>query len=455
MELLFLTKTGGILGPFATVLGWIINYIYKFLEMIGIPNIGLAIILFTLIVNIILLPLTLKQQKFTKLSAVMNPEIQKIQEKYKGKKDEVSMRRMQAETQAVYQKYGASTMGGCLYMIIQLPILFALYRVIYNIPAYVDSVYALYEPMANGILNFSDGMNQANALITELEMRVTQFTSDTFTTNRIIDMLYNLKTSDWTAVQNVFGTGIIQQSAVDEIIQINSFIGGLNISDPPTANGWWPGILIPILSGVTQWLSLKITSAQTNTVAATGNNKDNPNPMGNSMKMMNTIMPLFSVFLCFSVQIGLGIYWIASAVFRTLISVFINKYLDKEGVDVIIEKNREKAKKKAEKRGDKPSRFEEYAKQSTRNIEMAQAAKKRKSISELASTSVEGKSQESGKKKDSSGKNTENENKTTNLVTKAPVKKDDSSEDKNSKAGKKGSSGNGSIAAYANMLKKK
>ena len=86
---------------------------------------------------------------------------------------------------------------------------------------------------------------------------------------------------------------------------------------------------------------------------------------------------------------------------------------------------------------------------------MAQAAKKRKSISELASTSVEGKSQESGKKKDSSGKNTENENKTTNLVTKAPVKKDDSSEDKNSKAGKKGSSGNGSIAAYANMLKKK
>ena len=104
MELLFLTKTGGILGPFAVVLGWIINYIYKFLELIGIPNIGLVIILFTLIVNLILLPMTIKQQKYTKLSAVMNPEIQKIQAKYKGKKDEVSMRRMQAETQAVYQK---------------------------------------------------------------------------------------------------------------------------------------------------------------------------------------------------------------------------------------------------------------------------------------------------------------------------------------------------------------
>ena len=87
MELLFLTKTGGILGPFAVVLGWIINYIYKFLELIGIPNIGLVIILFTLIVNLILLPMTIKQQKYTKLSAVMNPEIQKIQAKYKGKKD--------------------------------------------------------------------------------------------------------------------------------------------------------------------------------------------------------------------------------------------------------------------------------------------------------------------------------------------------------------------------------
>ena len=173
---------------------------------------------------------------------------------------------------------------------------------------------------------------------------------------------------------------------MDTIIHINSFIGGLNISDPPLANGWWPGVLIPILSGVSQCASIKITSAQN--ITAQQNDKDNP--MGNSMKMMNTIMPLFSVFLCFSVQIGLGLYWIASAVFRTLISVVINKYLDKEGVDAIIEKNREKAKRRQKKRGDKPSRFEEYAKQSTKNIEMAEAAQKRKSIKELANTSVEG-----------------------------------------------------------------
>lgn len=451
MELLFLTKTGGILKPFAIVLGWIINYIYKFLEMLGIENIGLAIILFTLIVNIILLPMTIKQQKYTKLSAVMNPEIQKIQAKYKGKKDEISMRRMQAETQAVYQKYGTSTMGGCLYMLIQLPILFALYRVIYNIPAYVDSVYSLYEPMANGILAFSDGMNQANTLIQELGIRVTQFTNETFTTNKIIDMLYNLKAADWAQLTNVFGSNIINPDNVQTITRINTFLGGLNIADPPTANGWWPGILIPVLSGATQWLSIKITSAQT---SMPKNDKDNPNPMGNSMKMMNTIMPLFSVFICFSLQIGLGIYWIASAVFRTLISVIINKYLDKEGVDVIIEKNREKAKKKAEKRGDKPSRFEEYAKQSTRNIEMAEAARKRKSISELANTSVEGNISAGNKKKDTN-KDSANDSAASSIVAKAPVKDDDDSDSSKKRSGKKGDTGSSNIAAYANMLKKK
>ena len=186
MELLLLTKTGGILGPFATVLGWIINYIYIFLEKIGIPNIGLAIILFTLFVNLVLLPLTLKQQKSTKLSAVVNPEIQKIQAKYKGKKDELSMRRMQAETQAVYQKYGTSMTGGCLWVLIQMPILFALYQVIYHIPAYIEPVYELYQQIAEPMLSSPDGMATANALISDLGIRmVTEFDQTTFTIPRM------------------------------------------------------------------------------------------------------------------------------------------------------------------------------------------------------------------------------------------------------------------------------
>ena len=81
-----------------------------------------------------MMPLTVKQQKFSKLSAKMNPELQAIQSKYKNKKDNDSMMKMNEETKAVYKKYGVSPSGSCLQLVIQLPILWALYRVIYNFP---------------------------------------------------------------------------------------------------------------------------------------------------------------------------------------------------------------------------------------------------------------------------------------------------------------------------------
>ena len=80
-----------IIGQVAWLLGKIMEGIFEVLNMIGIPNIGLAIILFTIVVNLLMMPLTIKQQKFSKLSAIMQPEIQKIQKKYQGKKDQDSM----------------------------------------------------------------------------------------------------------------------------------------------------------------------------------------------------------------------------------------------------------------------------------------------------------------------------------------------------------------------------
>lgn len=103
-------------------------------------NIGLCIILFTILIYVLMLPMTIKQQKFSKLSAQMNPELQKIQKKYKGKQDQVSMMKMNEETREVYAKYGVSPTGSCLPLLIQFPILFALYRVIWNVPAYVAGV---------------------------------------------------------------------------------------------------------------------------------------------------------------------------------------------------------------------------------------------------------------------------------------------------------------------------
>ena len=178
LELTFLSQVTGILGPFAWVMGQILKGIYWFLDIFNIANIAICIVLFTIVVKMLMLPLTIKQQKGTRLSAKMNPEIQKIQQKYKGKKDQASMQKQQAEMQEVYAKYGTSPMSGCLPLLISLPIMFALYQVIYKIPAYVDDVRSLYDFVASqfvhvdgyveGLKNFISGNKIATATIGDL-----------------------------------------------------------------------------------------------------------------------------------------------------------------------------------------------------------------------------------------------------------------------------------------------
>lgn len=136
---------GDLFGFISKLFGYIMNYIYIFLDMINIPNIGLSIILFTIIAYTLMLPLTFRQQKFSKLSAVMNPEIQAVQKKYKDKKDNDSMMKMNQEMKLIYEKYGTSPTGGCLQLFIQLPIIFSLYEVIRNISDYVPALSKLGE----------------------------------------------------------------------------------------------------------------------------------------------------------------------------------------------------------------------------------------------------------------------------------------------------------------------
>lgn len=123
------------------ILGYIIRGIdWCVFNVFGIHNIGLCIVLFTIIVYAIMIPLNAKQQKSSRLMSKINPEIQAIQAKYKGKKDNDSVMKMNAETQAVYNKYGVSPFGGCLPLIITMPIMFALYGIIGQITTYVPSL---------------------------------------------------------------------------------------------------------------------------------------------------------------------------------------------------------------------------------------------------------------------------------------------------------------------------
>ena len=108
------TLYDAIIGPIAAFLGKILDLLFTGLSAIGLGNIAIAIVLFTLVVKLLMFPLAAKQSKMTKLNSVITPEIKAIQDKYKDKKgDQNAMLKMQEETKAVYAKYGTSQMGGC------------------------------------------------------------------------------------------------------------------------------------------------------------------------------------------------------------------------------------------------------------------------------------------------------------------------------------------------------
>lgn len=129
-----------IIKQIAILLGYVMRGIFVVLDMMGIHSIALCVILFTIITRMLLMPLTIRQQKFSKMTSIMQPELQAIQAKYKGKKDNVSMQRQQVETQMVYEKYGVSMSSGCLPSLLQIVLLFALYPVIYDLEKHIPQL---------------------------------------------------------------------------------------------------------------------------------------------------------------------------------------------------------------------------------------------------------------------------------------------------------------------------
>ena len=356
MEFLTLTQSNWfIIGPIAKLLGFLMNWIYEFLDLIGIPNIGIAIILFTIIIKALMLPLSIRQQKFSKLNTVMAPELQAVQEKYKNldrtsPKYNQMLMQQQDEMKEVYQKYGTRPTGGCVQLLIQMPILFALYQVIYKIPGYVRKIYNIYRPVAEGLTGISGyWTEELQTLASQNQVSVSKFEgyTDAQKINHIIDMFYNFSKSEWKQFTDLFPqlTDMINQ-ALPQINRINYFLG-TDLATPPSQQ-LWPGIFIPILAGLTQWLSTKMVDQP-----QTGNDD---NGTAATMKTMNIIMPLISVVFCFTLSAGLGVYWIASAVVQIIIQLIVNKYMETVDIGKMVEENVEKANAKRVKRGQKPIR---------------------------------------------------------------------------------------------------
>ena len=383
---IYLTQyEGAILGPVAKLLGYLMDWIFNGLYAIGIPNIGIAIILFTIVIYMLMLPLTIKQQKFSKLSAKMNPEIQAIQKKYNGKKDNDSVMAMNQETQAVYAKYGVSPTGSCVQLLIQMPILMALYRVIYAIPAYVGKVKEIFIPMSealysqSGIKNFIEGLSNANYFSSQFKNALYIDNDPTYVKNVIIDSFNRASTAEWHSAMDLFtGQSDLIGKAMVDFENFNNFLG-LNIANSPSftiktalADKHFlliiGALMVPVLAALTQWINTKLMPQPEN-----GNTQTDQ--MAATMKSMNVMMPLMSAFFCYTMPIGMGIYWIAGAVVRCIQQIVINKHIDKMDIDEIIEKNSAKAEKKIKKQQENIQRMNEYATMNTRNMGIGDKAR--------------------------------------------------------------------------------
>lgn len=388
MNVFLLTQDdGALIGWITRLLGKIMDVIFNGLDMIGIANVGVAIIIFTIIINLFLLPLTLKQQKFSKLNAKINPEIQAIRDKYKGKQDQQSQMAMNQEVQMVYAKYGVSPTGSCVQLLIQMPILLALYRVIASMPAYVTKMKDAFMVLANKIVEVDGGKFITNSEVSTIQNTVRmygQHLTDDNLHNGIIDVLNKLSSTDMGIVAEHYGLSGLQYQGqlilsndvtAGLIDTYNSFLG-LNIANAPShilksawAAGAWGLVIgalaIPLLSALTQWISVKLMPQQDN-----GNKKSSEeSAMESSLKTMNTIMPIMSAWFCFTLPCGMGIYWIAGSVVRGIIQIICNKHFDRIDFEDLIKKNEVKSAKKLEKMKQQQEMMAAYANMNTKKIQ--------------------------------------------------------------------------------------
>src|SRR5699024_4820407 len=285
----------------------------------------------------------------------------------------------QEELNNLYEKYGVKMSSGCLPSLFQIVFLFGLYPVVQNIPRYVMKVREVYMPLVDKIQSVSGYED----IMKEVSNSVAVTSGYYFSNDGdLAEVLYKFQSSTWnTLVEKMPQVENLVKSTVNEVSHFNNFLG-IDIGEHPwnlltsaLASGAVVGvilaIIIPVLAGLTQFISVKLSQ---NISGSAMDNADNP--MANSMKTMTYTMPLISVFFGFSLPAGLGLYWVASAVVRSIQQVIVNKYLKSKTVDEMIEENRKKAQKKREKKGTSAKEINKMATRSTRNVETASKSKK-------------------------------------------------------------------------------
>ncbi len=320
------------------IFGWLIKSLYNVFGQ----NYLLTLFLFAVIIKLLLLPFGIKQQKNSIKQAKMRPKEMAIRKKYAGRNDRATQTKMQEEIMKMYQEENFSPMSGCLPMLIQLPVLFALYGVIIKPLTYISSLgkdlsaklIEAYGVVADKVVN--------NYSQIELIQKLSE-NKDGFAQNlgeKFTELTSGMEVAPWAEIQT-------------ELMNLHdSFtVFGIDMTVTPTVNFSKeniPYLLIPVLTFIFAFFSTKIIRKFTYQPTM-GANPDQTR----SLAMMDWMMPLMSVWISFSVSSAIAVYWMFQNVLGAIQQIALCKcypvpVITEEQIreaELQVKKNSEKKKK--------------------------------------------------------------------------------------------------------------
>lgn len=268
--------------PFAYILRWIYDWCNSF---------GWALILFTLLTRLILLPLNIKSKKGMAAMQALQPKVKELEKKYQSDKQ-----KYQEEVAKLYKKEGVSPMGGCLPSLLTLPIMFALYWPISQPLKYLMSLSSA----------------QIDAVREQLIL----------VGAKVNGVLVSATSSEMTLVQAIHDHFDAVSGISENIIPMNLTFLGMNLGAVPSFTSFNVLFLLPIISAGTSFLLSKLTTWLQERTTGTKSTQQNG--------MILWMMPLISIWIGFTLPAGLTVYWIASNLVGMLQEVFISYYIQKK-----------------------------------------------------------------------------------------------------------------------------
>ena len=281
-------------------LGWITN-------TLGFGNYIIGICIFAIFLEILMLPMAISRQKNSIKQAKLRPKEMAIRKKYAGRNDQVTMQKMNQEIQKLYQDEGYNPMGGCLPLLIQMPIVIALYNIVIDPLRYV---LGLAESLSSALSTYCTAARAAGGLGLELG-----------TGKGTIELLSQLGGGQLEGLRNFafFANREECFNALNNLPELNFNLFGLNMGIIPGFRQPFVLLLIPVLTFAFYFASMKLTRKFTYQPVTT-----DPQ-MGCSNNMMDITMPLMSVYITFIVPAAVGIYWIFKCIISTVKQFVIHK----------------------------------------------------------------------------------------------------------------------------------